>query len=150
MPQSLAKVYIHLVFSTKERFPWLDKAVAKELYAYLSTVLRNMDCLPICIGGIADHIHLLFVLSRTRSMAQVVEAIKKPSSKWLKTKGPGLVDFHWQNGYGAFSVSESIIPRLKAYIDNQDHHHHKVSFQDEFLRLLDRHGIEYDERFVWD
>jgi REP element-mobilizing transposase RayT len=107
MPQSLARVLVHLVFSTKHRAPLLAPEIRTELHPYLSAVLNNDGCTSLRVGGVEDHAHLLFALSRTRTISQVVENLKTSSSKWLKTKGPGLANFHWQNGYGIFSVSQS-------------------------------------------
>ena len=131
MPQSLSRILIHLVFSTKNRDRGLSAAVQTELYPYLAGTLDNLDCTPLQVGGIEDHVHLLFGLSRTRTIANLVETLKTGSSKWLKTKAPALVDFHWQSGYGAFSVSQSDADAVVAYIRNQAQHHQKVTFQDE-------------------
>src|SRR5262245_24244227 len=120
MPQSLAKVILHTVFSTKNRAPFLrDENIRKELNAYLSTVLENMGCPAIVIGCIADHIHILSLLSLTRTMADIIEEIKTSTSKWIKPKGPSYRDFYWQNGYGVFSVSESKVPEVRQYIETQ-------------------------------
>ena len=150
MPQSLSRVLVHLVFSTKNRVPVLLPENREELHPYLSVVLNNDDCPSLQVGGVEDHVHLLFGLSRTRAIAQVVENVKTSSSKWLKRKSPALAEFHWQNGYGAFSVSQSHAEKVIDYIRNQEKHHETLTFQQEFRRLLERHGIEYDERYVWD
>ncbi len=150
MPQSLARVLVHLVFSTKHRVPVLVPEIRIELHPYLATVLTNDGCFSLQIGGVEDHVHLLFALSRTRTIAEVVENVKTSSSKWLKTKSPALAEFHWQNGYGAFSVSRSLTDDVIDYIRRQEEHHKSRTFQDEFRRLLERHEIEYDERYVWD
>jgi REP element-mobilizing transposase RayT len=148
MPQSLSDVLVHIVFSTKNRTPWITPEIRRELYPYLGAVIRDMGCVPIQIGGVEDHVHFLLVLSRTITIAQVVEKIKTPSSKWMKTKGvPG---FAWQGGYGAFSVSASERAVVVAYILGQEEHHRKVTFQDEFRAMLKEHGIAWDERYVWD
>jgi REP element-mobilizing transposase RayT len=97
-----------------------------------------------------DHVHLLFRLGRKRSLAEIVEEVKKSSSKWIKTKGPQYKDFYWQSGYGAFSIGQSGIDALKAYIANQKEHHRKKTFQEEFREFLAKYQIEYDERYVWD
>src|SRR5581483_1141630 len=116
MPQSLARVLVHLVFSTKNRAPVLAPEVRAELHPYLAAVLANDDCPSLQVGGVEDHVHLLFSLSRTRTIAQVVENVKTSSSKWLKTKGTQLTDFYWQAGYGAFSVSRSQADEVVEYI----------------------------------
>jgi putative transposase len=150
MPQSLANVLIHLVFSTKNRHPWLREEVRDELHRYLGGVLNNLDCPSVIVGGVDDHVHVLCRFSRTRSIAEVVEALKTSSSKWIKTKGREFAGFHWQSGYGVFSVSPSDAEAVIAYIGRQAEHHRKVSFQDEYRQFLERHKVAYDERYVWD
>ena len=151
MPQSLSRVIVHLIFSTKHRQPWLkDASVRDELYRYTATTLNTLDCTPIKINGVEDHIHLLFGLSRNHAIKTVVGEVKSDTSKWIKTKGDEYQDFYWQAGYGIFSVSESKVAEVKRYIEHQQQHHQKMSFQDEFRRLCERHGIPIDERYVWD
>jgi len=151
MSQSLAKILVHAVFSTKERRPLLrDKAIREELHRYLGGILANHDCQPIIVGGVEDHVHLLCALSRTCEAAEMVKEIKRGSSLWLKTHDPGLRDFAWQKGYGIFSIGFSQIGEVKHYIAGQEEHHRKVSFQDEYRQLLKRYEIEFDERYVWD
>jgi REP element-mobilizing transposase RayT len=151
MPQSFAQIHLHLVFSTKGRIPALqDKAFRDETHRYIGGACNRMDCPAVCVGGVADHVHILCLLSRTISVAGLVQELKKESSKWLKTKGPSLSDFHWQSGYGAFSISQSHGEALRKYIENQERHHAAESFQDEFRRLLKKHGLTWDERYVWD
>jgi REP element-mobilizing transposase RayT len=151
MPQSLSHLYVHLVFSTKNRRPFISESIAPDLYAYMATVFHE-ECRSTAklIGGVEDHIHALFNLSRTWCVADVVEAVKTSTSKWIKTQGPELRWFSWQAGYGAFSVSRSNIETVEEYIRRQREHHRKRDFKDEFRELLDRHDIEYDERYVWD
>lgn len=150
MPQSLSSILIHLVFSTKNREPFLTPLIEIELHKYLATVFRELKSPAILIGGDTDHIHALFNLGRTITLANVVEEIKTSSSKWLKTKGHELQNFHWQRGYGAFSVSESNMTAVKDYIANQKEHHRKKSFQDEFRGLCRNYKIDFDEQYVWD
>jgi len=151
MAQSLAKILVHIVFSTKERRPFLrDKSLREELHRYLGGILANLDCQALIVGGAEDHVHLLCALSRTHTPAEIVKELKRGSSLWLKTKSSELWDFAWQNGYGMFSIGFSQIESVRAYIARQDEHHRKVSFQDEFRRLLKRYAIEFDERYVWD
>jgi putative transposase len=151
MPQSLAKILIHTVFSTKERRPFLqDKALREELHHYLGGILTNRDCQPLIVGGVADHVHLLSTLSRTESVAEVVKEVKRGSSLWLKTKTSDLHAFAWQNGYGIFSIGFSQVQTVRHYIAQQEEHHRRVSFQDEFRQLLRRYEIEFDERYAWD
>ena len=151
MPQSLSRVDVHLIFSTKNRQPSLkDAGVRDELYRYAATTLNTLDCTPIKINGVEDHVHLLFGLSRNHAIKKVVGEVKSDSSAWIKKKDYEYKDFHWQAGYGIFSVSESKVAEVKRYIEEQQQHHQKMSFQDEFRRICERHGIAIDERYVWD
>ncbi len=152
MPQSIAKVAIHVVFSTKNRKPWLkNDELREQLYAYMSTVLKdNVDTRALIIGGIEDHIHALCLLSRKFAIMRVIQEMKTETTKWLKKQSPATATFAWQAGYGAFSVSESNIPQVRRYIENQKEHHQSMSFQDEFRRICERHGAELDERYAWD
>ena len=150
MGQSLAKNLIHLIYSTKQRVPCLHSGIRPALYAYQAGILQNWESPAIVIGGVEDHVHVLFVLSKNHALAKVVEEIKKGSSKWLKDKGPELQGFHWQNGYGAFSVSQSNVAAVRKYIEQQEDHHRTRSFQNEFRAFLKRHGMCWDERYVWD
>ena len=150
MPQSLAFVLVHVVFSTKDRASVLDASVRPALYAYLATVARNAKCECSRVGGVADHVHLAVRLSRTTNVADLVEQLKSSSSKWLKTQSPDLAKFAWQRGYGAFSVGPADLSALIDYIDSQEMHHRKQSFQDEFRTFLKKYGVEFDERYLWD
>ncbi|MFA5833614.1 MAG: IS200/IS605 family transposase [Bacteroidota bacterium] len=151
MPQSLSKVLLHIVFSTKNRHPFLvDKNIREEMHAYLGGTCNNLECPVLIVGGIADHVHILCLLSRNQSMATIVGEMKRSSSKWIKTKSPLLNKFAWQNGYGAFSVGQSDVQRVRKYIANQEEHHRKRTFQEEYRIFLEENEIEYDERYVWD
>jgi len=150
MPQSLSRILIHLVFSTKNREPRLTPALQTELHPYLAGILDQIQCPSLQVGGVTDHVHLCFGLSRTRTIAEVVETVKTSSSKWIKTKGNALADFHWQSGYGAFSVSQSDAETVVAYIRDQARHHQKMTFQEEYRRLLERYQVAFDEQYVWD
>ena len=151
MPQSLSIVYIHLVFSTKERRPFLrDKAVRDSLHAYLGGISKQLDCPPILISGVEDHVHLLCRFARTITQAEWVKELKRVSNGWLKEQGSGFADFEWQGGYADFSVSQSNLEQVKRYIANQEEHHRKMTFQDELRELLRKHQQEWDERYVWD
>jgi REP element-mobilizing transposase RayT len=138
------------VFSTKARPPILHESIRGELYAYLAGALRNLKCPAIKIGGTADHMHVLCLLSKNLALARLVEEFKTGSSKWLKTKGQEFQSFHWQGGYGGFSVGESGLEAATRYIERQEEHHRKMSFQDEYRKLLEKYRVPYDERFVWD
>jgi putative transposase len=151
MPQSLSKILVHTVFSTKDRRHFLrSQPLRDELHRYLGGILSNRDCQSIIVGGVEDHVHLLCALSRTCTAAEMVKEAKRSSSLWLKTKGADLHDFAWQNGYGVFSIGHSQIESVRKYISEQEEHHRKVSFQDELRQLLKRYEIEFDERYVWD
>jgi REP element-mobilizing transposase RayT len=150
VPQSLASILVHLVFSTKNREPFLTPEIETELHPYMATVLRVVDSPSLTMNGTADHVHILLRLGRTRTIAEVVEEVKTSSSKWIKTKGPRFAGFHWQAGYGAFSIGEPGVPALRRYIANQKEHHRVRTFQEEFRAFLAKYRIEYDERYVWD
>ncbi len=150
MPQSLARLHVHLVFSTKNREPIITDSVRPSLHAYMATVLQNLNCHPVLINSVEDHIHLLFELARTVSVSQAVEDVKKSSSKWIKEQGPEFRTFAWQSGYGVFAVSESNVEIVRQYIANQREHHRKKTFQDEYRQFLERHRIPFDEKYVWD
>ena len=145
MPQSLAALHVHLIFSTKDRTPFLGENVREPLHGYLAGVLKEIECHPIIINSMPDHIHLLFDLARTIAISRVVEALKTGSSKWLKTRDAKLAHFAWQSGYGAFAVSESNVTAVREYIRDQAEHHRARSFQDEFRAFLERHSLAYDE-----
>jgi REP element-mobilizing transposase RayT len=151
MPQSLANVLVHIIFSTKQRRPFLQDAdVRADLHSYLAGISRNHDCPPVRVGGTEDHVHILARQARTISLADWVMELKRASSIWCKEKGPALELFQWQAGYGAFSVSQSQSPRVEQYIAGQEEHHRKMTFQEEFREFLKNYEIEYDERYVWD
>jgi REP element-mobilizing transposase RayT len=151
MAQSLAQLYVHLVFSTKNRAPFLkDKAFRERMHRYLKGICDNQDSPSLQVGGVGDHVHILCRLSKNLALSDLVRELKRDSSSWIKTEQPTLADFHWQAGYGAFSVSPSHVEALKEYIQNQEEHHRRETFQDELRRLLRKYGIEYDERYVWD
>jgi putative transposase len=151
MPQSLVQIYVHLVFSTKNRRPFLrDAALRHRLHAYLTGICNNQQSPAITVGGVEDHVHILCRLSKTLDVSVLIRELKRDSSKWVKDQDSALSDFAWQNGYGAFSVSPSHVEPLRYYIANQEEHHHTESFQDEFRRLCKKYGIELDERYAWD
>ena len=148
MPQSLAKILVHVIFGTKNREPTIHPRVRSELHAYVTGILRNLRCPSIQTGGTADHLHTLLVLARTQNIADVVEEMKKSSSAWMKQRG--VKDFFWQAGYGAFSIGESQAAAVTRYVAGQEAHHCRQSFQDEFRQFLKRYGVAYDERYLWD
>ena len=150
MAQSLVKNYLHIIFSTKHRQPLIHDPVSLELYSYLAGICRNLECYPLKVGGYIDHVHILCMLSRKIALMKLLEEVKSHSSSWIKTKGPSLANFYWQDGYGAFSVSPSHVDIVKAYIEKQAEHHRKKSFQEEYLEFLKQYSIQYDERYLWD
>ena len=149
MSQSLARNMVHLIFSTKGREPFITPALRPKLHAYLAGIFAACDSPAIAVGGVDDHVHALFVLSKTRALAKVVEEVKKGSSKWAKDNG-GPAGFYWQGGYGAFSVSPSSEAEVVRYIARQEERHKRETFQAEFRLFLAKHHVEYDERYVWD
>lgn len=150
MAQSLAQIYIHLIFSVKDRVPVLQPEIRPDLISYFGGICEKIDSPLICAGIVADHTHLLFRQSKTIPLSKSVERIKTGSSHWLKRNLPRLDWFHWQSGYGAFSVSASRITNVQEYILRQEEHHRNKSFQEEFKEFLDRYGVEYDERYLWE
>jgi putative transposase len=150
MPQSLASLNFHVVFSTKNRQPLIDADIQSRLYEYIGGILRAEKSVLLAAGGMPDHVHLLVSLSRELSIAETLRLVKANSSKWIHNTFPDRKDFAWQVGYGAFSVSFSNIPDVKDYIGHQADHHRTRTFQDEYREFLRRHEIEWDERYVWD
>jgi REP element-mobilizing transposase RayT len=150
MPQSLSKVYVHIVFSTKNRYPFIDKSIETDLWEYLGGICRELECNPIQIGGHNDHIHVCCLLSKKITQIHLLEEVKKSSSKWMKTKGFRYQKFYWQDGYGIFSINPSEIEIVVDYIKNQEEHHRKRTFQEELLAFLKKYNVEYDERYLWD
>jgi putative transposase len=148
MSQSFVQIYTHIVFHTKNNVSLIREDIEDELYSYLGGILKNYKSNPLQIGGTSDHIHILCTLPKTMAPADLVEEIKKSSSKWIKTRGAHYQNFYWQDGYGGFSVSNSGVDSVKRYILNQKMHHEKVSFLDEYKTLLDAYGITYEDRYI--
>jgi len=150
MPQSLSSIIVHLIFSTKNREPFITPAIETELHPYMARILRTCGSPSLALNGSVDHVHILFSLARVIAIADLVEEVKADSSKWIKTKGREFRNFHWQRGYGAFSVGQSQIVAVKRYIARQKEHHKKFTFEEEYRKFVKAYGIEYDERYVWD
>ena len=151
MPQSLSKLYVHLVFSTKGRTQTLPKQHLAEVHAYMAEILNNHGCPAIQVGGTADHVHILFLLGKQVNLSDIVRTVKSSTSRWINEKNGSLLHrFYWQDGYGAFSVSNSHVDAVVAYIKGQEEHHRKASFQDEFRRLCELYDAGLDERYAWD
>ncbi len=151
MPQSLNKIFLHLIFSTKDRIPFLaDSVMLGKTHAYLAKACLELGAPAVIVGGVADHVHIFYSMPRTLTVADFVRDIKRTSSSWLKRQSEATTNFHWQGGYGVFSVSPSHVDALKQYIAQQKDHHRKVSFQEEFRLIIGKYGVEYDERYMWD
>jgi REP-associated tyrosine transposase len=149
MPQSYTCLLYHLVFSTKDREPWLQAGLRPRLWEYLSGAIRGEGGFCLLANGVVDHVHLLARLRQDKAVSEVLRSIKANSSGWIHDAFPKLRGFHWQDGYGAFTVSQSQTEMVRRYIANQHAHHRKLTFQEEFLTLLKAHEIEYDERYLW-
>lgn len=148
MPQSLTQIYIHFVYSTKSRMPFLkDADLRNRTYRYLAGIFNDRDSHALMISGVEDHIHILCRLGKSIAIADLIRNVKRDSSKWLKDQQK---DFQWQRGYGAFSISPSHIRAITEYIKNQEEHHRRETFQEDFRRICRKYGIEIDERYVWD
>lgn len=149
MSQSLSKLFVHIIFHVKNKQIKIKKENKKELFAYIGSIIRDNQSIPIMINGVEDHIHILCVMSKNLSLAKLVEEIKRHSSRWIKTRGDYYARFAWQLGYGGFSVSPSLHDKTKHYIEQQEIHHKKRSFEEEYLLFLKEYGIDYDERYLW-
>ena len=155
MPQSLSAVYLHAVFSTKDRWPFLcDPSLRASVHGYLGAISKKLECAPLRVGGVEDHVHILARLGRTITQAEWIKEMKRASNVWLKAPGTPssalLGKFAWQSGYACFSVSVSNLAVVGAYIDGQVEHHRRLSFQDELRAILKKHGEAWDERYMWD
>ena len=150
MPQSLSKVYVHIIFSTKNRKLLIDDKIEKSLHEYLGGICKGLECNPLKVGGYKEHVHVLCLLSRKVAQMKLVEELKKQSSKWIKTKDEKYSDFYWQDGYGIFSVNPMDTGKLVDYIEKQHEHHRHKSYQEEIRTFLKENNIEFDERYVWD
>jgi putative transposase len=149
MSHTFTNVLMHVVFSTHARAPSMADTIRSDLHSYLGGILRELRSIPIVIGGTEDHVHLMTKLPADLAIADCLRVLKANSSRWVKEKWPERCSFAWQAGYGAFSVSESSRANVIRYIQEQERHHRKISFQDEFLALLRKHGVQFDERYIW-
>lgn len=150
MPQSYTKIYLHIVFSTKHRKATIDDSIKKSLHEYIGGTCRELDCLPIQIGGYHDHVHILCQLSRKITVMKLLEEIKKSSSRWIKTKGDDYAAFYWQDGYAAFSVGYTELQKVADYIRDQEQHHSDRTYQTECRKLLKKYNVDYDEKYFWE
>jgi len=150
MPQSLSNILVHLIFSTKHREPLLSKSIGAQTHAYMAAMIRDMGCECYRAGGVEDHVHFAIRLSRVLPISELLVKLKTGSSRWLKTQNGVVPDFAWQKGYGVFSAGYRDLDKMLLYIDGQEEHHRKTTFQDEYRALLIENGVEWDERYVWD
>lgn len=150
MSPTLVRNYVHIIFSTKNREPFIKPVIQSELYAYLGEICRNNNCQPIKIGGYSDHIHILCLLSKKIPLYKLVEELKTHSSRWIKTKDIYLKDFYWQAGYGAFSVNPTDVEVARNYIESQKEIHLTKTFREEYMAFLGKYRIDYDERSIWE
>ena len=150
MPQSLANIPVHCIWSTKDRQPFIKTEIEKELFSYMASIFREYESPALTINGTENHVHSLTILSRKITVAKLIEEVKKSSSKWIKTKGVFYKKFYWQNGYAALGLGQSNIEALKSYIASQKEHHRHKTFQEEYIDFLTKYNIAYDERYVWD
>jgi len=149
MSQSLSKLYVHIVFHIKINAVEIRDAEKQRLYAYMGSVIKSNESIPILINGTGDHVHILCVMSKNIALSKLVEEIKRHSSRWIKTMDEYYASFAWQGGYGGFSVSPSVHDRTKRYIENQEEHHRKKTFKEEYRLFLGEYGIDYDDKYVW-
>ena len=150
MPQSLVKIYVHTIFSTKNRQPLIDREISDQLFSYLAGICNGLECFPVKVGGHNDHVHILSLLSKKIAVMKFLEELKTASSNWIKKQNKRYANFYWQGGYGAFSVSASEVDRVTKYIELQHEHHRTITFQEEYRKILRQHNIYFDERYVWD
>ncbi len=150
MPQSLVKNYLHIVFSTKYRNDFIDEEIEQELYSYIAVICKDFESKALQIGGTDNHIHILCRLSQKIPLMKLVQEVKAHSSKWIKTKGKKYENLFWQDGYGAFSVSEKDVQMVTNYIKKQRQHHQKQDFKKQLIKMLEKHKMEYDEKYLWD
>ena len=149
MAQTLVSLIAHVIFSTKNREPFITPEIELELFAYVGGIRKNHESRLLDAGGTVDHVHLLISQSKNVSLSSLMKDVKKDSSSWIKTKGRQFRNFHWQHGYGAFSIGRSEISDLKKYIASQKEHHRKRTFKEELIAFFDEYGIAYDERYLW-
>ena len=149
MAQTLVSLMVHVIFSTKNREPFITPEIESELFAYMGGILKNHESRLLDAGGTADHVHLLVSQSKNMSISSLMKDVKKDSSLWIKTKGSEFRNFHWQDGYGAFSIAKSDSREWKKYIAGQEEHHRKRTFKEELIDVLEEYGIVYDERYLW-
>jgi putative transposase len=149
MADTYTSLYYHIVFSTKNRAGFINTKIEKRIWEYIGGITRENKMIALQVGGIEDHIHALVKAPPTLAPSKIAQLLKGGSSLWIRTEFPELWGFEWQDGYGAFTVSKSALPDVQGYIQNQRQHHRKMSFQEEYLAFLKKHGVDYDERYLW-
>ena len=149
MANTYTSLHYHVVFSTKNREPWLVPEIEQRVWAYVGGIARAHKMTALQVGGIEDHLHALVTAPATLAPSQIAQFLKGDSSKWIHEEFPSLRRFGWQDGYGAFTISKLNLPDVVSYIQNQREHHRKKTFQEEYLELLQKHGVKYDERYLW-
>ena len=150
MAQSLSRILIHIIFSTKDRFPFLtDRELRKRMHAYLARVFYEHESPAIEVGGTVDHVHIACLLSRNYAICDIIRKAKANSTSWVKSESVGCSIFSWQGGYGVFSIDPLEIDSVKKHIQGQEEHHRKLTFQEEYLEILRKYGMEYDQRYIW-
>ncbi len=150
MAQSFCQIYVHAIFSTKNREPWLNNNIRERVHAYLSTIIRDLGCPYVVVGGAEDHVHIIMDIGKKHTPVDIIAKSKKESSKFVKELGSKYSTFYWQSGYGMFSVSPGNVLKVENYILNQMEHHKKQTFKDEFKAFLKKYNIKYDEKYLWD
>jgi REP element-mobilizing transposase RayT len=148
MPHTYTNLLTHIIFSTKDRTPFIKPELKGELHAYMGGIIREMKGMAVIINGTSDHVHSLVSLPANLPLSDAMRVLKTNSSRWVHEE-KGIARFGWQTGFGAFSVSQSNVPAVSAYIAHQEEHHRKVTFKEEFVTFLKKHGIEYDEQYLW-
>jgi putative transposase len=149
MATTFTSILLHCIFSTKNRAALILPEIETQLYRYIGGIAANHGCRQLCAGGTANHVHMLVSMSKNVTIVELMEDVKKDSSKWIKTQGQRFADFYWQEGYAALSIGESVVATLRSYIADQKKHHQQTSFEEELLRFLQKYGIPYDERYIW-
>ena len=149
MANTFVSLHYHIIFSTKNREPWISRDIEERVWKFLGGIARQNGMIALQVGGMPDHVHIILGLPATQTVSKAIQLLKGGSSKWIKETFPRMRGFGWQDGYGAFTVSKSNLPDVIEYVQDQREHHRVKSFQEEYLAFLIRHGIEYNERYVW-
>jgi putative transposase len=150
MANTYTSLHYHVLFSTKDRYPWISSDIEERVWRFIGGIARKHKMIALQVGGVEDHIHALITAPPTIAPCKIAQFLKGDSSLWIHREFPSLRKFAWQDGYGAFTVSKSNVPAVIRYIQSQREHHHKKTFQEEYLEFLRANGIEYDERYLWD